>query len=208
MIDKYKYTTLSYSKNGLSCRPFHKEGFYREKNTSSHVFLQFLPSNEAKNASRIPLGSLQNALLARSTSSRMTCLRQTRLVMSPSTCGASRSQRKRICHTQPGKPLGIGTRSDREISKNCLQIRRAQFVLASLQPYILTTLHYYVFIFPLRHFGLSQSSKQHPQKNEARSDAEEDYRSSSAPRKWLEKFFQRAKSDLCGKQKASMLSLF
>lgn len=208
MIDKYKYTTLSYSKNGLSCRPFHKEGFYREKNTSSHVFLQFLPSNEAKNASRIPLGSLQNALLARSTSSRTTCLRQTRLVMSPSTCGASRSQRKRICHTQPGKPLGIGTRSDREISKNCLQIRRAQFVLASLQPYILTTLHYYVFIFPLRHFGLSQSSKQHPQKNEARSDAEEDYRSSSAPRKWLEKFFQRAKSDLCGKQKASMLSLF
>ena len=208
MIDKYKYTTLSYSKNGLSCRPFHKEGFYREKNTSSHVFLQFLPSNEAKNASRIPLGSLQNALLARSTSSRTTCLRQTRLVMSPSTCGASRSQRKRICHTQPGKPLGIGTRSDREISKNCLQIRCAQFVLASLQPYILTTLHYYVFIFPLRHFGLSQSSKQHPQKNEARSDAEEDYRSSSAPRKWLEKFFQRAKSDLCGKQKASMLSLF
>ena len=159
MIDKYKYTTLSYPKNGLSFRSFHKECFYREKNTSSHVFLQFLPSNEAENASRIPLGSLQNAHLARSTSSRTTCLRQTRLVMSPSTCGASRSQRKRICHTQSGKPLGIGTRSDREISKNSLQIRHAQFVLASLQPYILTTLHYYVFIFPLRHFGLSQSSK-------------------------------------------------
>ena len=152
MIDKYKYTTLSYPKNGLSFRSFHKECFYREKNTSSHVFLQFLPSNEAENASRIPLGSLQNAHLARSTSSRTTCLRQTRLVMSPSTCGASRSQRKRICHTQSGKPLGIGTRSDREISKNFLQIRRAQFVLASLQPYIITTLHYYVFIFPLRHF--------------------------------------------------------
>ena len=152
MIDKYKYTTLSYPKNGLSFRSFHKECFYREKNTSSHVFLQFLPSNEAENASRIPLGSLQNAHLARSTSSRTTCLRQTRLVMSPSTCGASRSQRKRICYTQPGKPLGIGTRSDREISKNYLQIRRTQFVLASLQPYIITTLHYYVFIFPLRHF--------------------------------------------------------
>lgn len=93
-------------------------------------------------------------------------LRQTKPVMSPSTCGASRSQRKRICHTQPGKPLGIGTRSDRDISKNYLQIRRAQFILASLQPYILTTLHYYVFIFtsPFRPFGLSQSSKQHPQK--------------------------------------------
>ena len=115
----------------------------------------------------MPLGSLQSALLARSTSSRTTCLRQTKPVMSPSTCGASRSQRKRICHTQPGKPLGIGTRSDREISKNGLQIRRAQFVLASLQPYIITTLHYYVFIFPLLLFGLlglSQSSKQHPQK--------------------------------------------
>lgn len=73
-------------------------------------------------------------------------------------------KKKRICHTQPRKPSGIGTRSDRKISKNCLQIRRTQFVLASLQPYILTTLHYYVFIFPLRHFGLSQSSKQHPQK--------------------------------------------
>lgn len=155
----------------------------------------------------MPLGSLQSALLARSTSSRTTCLRQTRLVMSPSTCGASRSQRKRICHTQPGKPLGIGTRSDREISKNCLQIRRAQFVLASLQPYIITTLHYYVFIF---HFSFSafRSHQNNTPKNEARSDAEEDYRSLSAPRKWLEKFFQRAKSDLCGKQKASMLSLF
>lgn len=100
----------------------------------------------------MPLGSLQSALLARSTSSRTTCLRQTKPVMSPSTCGASRSQRKRICHTQPGKPLGIGTRSDREISKNHLQIRRTQFVLASLQPYIITTLHYYVFIF---HFSFS-----------------------------------------------------
>lgn len=151
----------------------------------------------------MPLGCLQNALLARSTSSRMTCLRQTILVMSPSTCGASRSQRKRICHTQPGKPLGIGTRSDREISKNYLQTRHAQFVLASLQPYILTTLHYYVFIFPLRHFGLSafRSRQNNTPKNEARSDAEEDYRSSSAPRKWLEKFFQRAKSDLCGNKK-------
>lgn len=158
----------------------------------------------------MPLGSLQSALLARSTSSRTTCLRQTKPVMSPSTCGASRSQRKRICHTQPGKPLGIGTRPDREISKNGLQIRRAQFVLASLQPYIITTLHYYVFIF---HFSFSafsafRSRQNNTPKNEAKSDAEEDFRSSSVPRKWLEKFFQRAKSDLCGKQKASKLSLF
>ena len=167
MIDKYKYTTLSYSKNGLSCRPFHKEGFYREKSPVHTSFSQFYRQMKLK----MPLECLSDVSrtppkcpLSRSTSSRTTCLRQTRLVMSPSTCGASRSQRKRICHTQPGKPLGIGTRSDREISKNYLQIRRAQFVLASLQPYILTTLHYYVFIFPFRHFGLSHSSKQHPKK--------------------------------------------
>lgn len=155
MIDKYKYTTLSYSKNGLSCRPFHKECFYREKTPVHTSFLRFcrqvklkMPLVHLSNASRkppkCPLGEIykqQNNLL-----------RQTKPVMSPSTCGASRSQRKRICHTQPGKPLGIGTRSDREISKNYLQIRRTQFALASLQPYIITTLHYYVFIF---HFSFS-----------------------------------------------------
>ena len=122
-------------------------------------------------------------------------------------------KKKRICHTQPRKPSGIGTRSDREISKNCLQIRRTQFVLASLQPYNLTSLQHYIITFSFFHFAISAFRpfavvKTTPPKNEARSDAEEDYRSSSAPRKWLEKFFQRAKSDLCGKQKASMLSLF
>ena len=161
-----------------------------------------MPIECLSDASWMSLGCLQNALLARSTSSRTTCLRQTKPVMSPSTCGASRSQRKRICHTQPGEPLGIGTRSDREISKNYLQIRRTQFVLASLQHYIIT------FSFstsPFRPFAVIKTT---PPKNEARSDAEEDYHSLSASRKWLEKFFQRAKSDLCGKQKASMLSLF
>ena len=159
MIDKYKYTTLSYSKTGLSCRPFHKEGFYREKSPVHTSFSQFLPSNEAKNASRMPLGCLLDVSrmppkcpLGEIYKQQNNLLRQTKPVMSPSTCGASRSQRKRICHTQPGKPLGIGTRSDREISKNYLQIRRTQFVLASLQHYILTTLHYYVFIF---HFSFS-----------------------------------------------------
>lgn len=156
------------------------------------------------------LGCLQNALLARSTSSRTTCLRQTKPVMSPSTCGASRSQRKRICHTQPGKPLGIGTQSDREISKNHLQIRRAQFVLASLQPYILTTLHYYVFIFPLRHFGLSAFRSRQNNTPKKRSKV---WRRRGLPfvertKKMAWEVFQRAKSDLCGKQKASMLSLF
>ena len=152
------------------------------------------------------LGCLQNALLARSTSSRTTCLRQTKPVMSPSTCGASRSQRKCICHTQPGKPLGIGTRSDREISKNCLQIRRAQFVLASLQPYIITTLHYYVFIF---HFSFSafRSHQNNTPKNEARSDSEEDYRSLSAPRKWLEKFFKEL-NQICAANKKPPCYLF
>ena len=115
-------------------------------------------------ASWMSLGCLQNALLARSTSSRTTCYGRRSLSCRRQHVGLQGLKKKRICHTQPGKPLGIGTRSDREISKNYLQIRRAQFVLASLQPYILTTLHYYVFIFPLRHFGLSHSSKQHPKK--------------------------------------------
>ena len=169
-----------------------------------------MPIECLSDASWMSLGCLQNALLARSTSSRTTCYGRRSLSCRRQHVGLQGLKKKRICHTQPRKPSGIGTRSDREISKNCLQIRRAQFVLASLQPYIITTLHYYVFIF---HFSFSAFRpfaviKTTPPKNEARSDAEEDYRSSSAPRKWLEKFFQRAKSDLCGKQKASMLSLF
>lgn len=155
----------------------------------------------------MPLGSLQSALLARSTSSRTTCLRQTKPVMSPSTCGASRSQRKRICHTQPGKPLGIGTRSDREISKNSLQIRRTQFVLASLQPYIITTLHYYVFIF---HFSLSafRSRQNNTPKKRSKVWRRRGFPFVERTKKMAWEVFQRAKSDLCGKQKASMLSLF
>ncbi len=168
-----------------------------------------MPIECLSDASWMSLGCLQNALLAKSTSSRTTCLRQTKPVMSPSTCGASRSQRKRICHTQPRKPSGIGTRSDREISKNYLQIRRTQFVLASLQPYILTTLHYYVFIF---HFSFSAFRpfaviKTTPQKNEARSDAEQDYRSSSAPKKWLEKFFKEL-NQICAANKKPPCYLF
>lgn len=151
----------------------------------------------------MPLGSLQSALLARSTSSRTTCLRQTKPVMSPSTCGASRSQRKRICHTQPGKPLGIGTRSDREISKNGLQIRRAQFVLASLQPYIITTLHYYVFIF---HFSFSAFSAFRSRQNNTLKKRTKVWRRRGFPfvertKKKGWEVFQRAKSYLCGNKK-------
>ena len=61
MIDKYKYTTLSYSKNGLSCRSFHRECFYREKTPVHTSFLQFLPSSEAKNVSQMPLEYLSDA---------------------------------------------------------------------------------------------------------------------------------------------------
>ena len=61
MIDKYKYTTLSYSKNGLSCRPFHKECFYREKTPVHTSFLQFcrqvklkMPLEYLSEASKMP----------------------------------------------------------------------------------------------------------------------------------------------------------
>lgn len=72
-----------------------------------------------------------------------------------------------------------------------------------LRPYNLTSLQHYIITFSFFHFAISafRTHQNNTPKNEARSDAEEDYRSLSAPRKWLEKFFQRAKSDLCGKQK-------
>ena len=57
MIDKYKYTTLSYPKNGLSCRPFHKECFYREKTPVHTSFLQFCRQVKLK----MPLVHLSNA---------------------------------------------------------------------------------------------------------------------------------------------------
>ena len=60
MTDKSKHTTLFYSKNALSFRSFHKEGFYREKSPVHTSFSQFLLSNEAKNASRMSLGCLSN----------------------------------------------------------------------------------------------------------------------------------------------------
>ena len=121
------------------------------------VFRSFCRQMKLKclsNASRMPLGCLSDA-------SKMPSWRNLQAAEQPVygrrslSCrrqhvGLQGLKKKRICHTQPRKPLGIGTRSDREISKNYLQIRRTQFVLASLQPYILTTLHYYVFIFPLR----------------------------------------------------------
>ena len=216
MIDKYKYTTLSYSKPVSLAVHSTKKAFIVKNPLFTCLFRSFccqmklkMPIECLSDASWMSLGCLQNALLARSTSSRTTYLRQTKLVMSPSTCGASRSQRKRICHTQPGKPLGIGTRSDREISKNYLQIRRTQFVLASLQPYIITTLHYYVFIF---HFSFSAFRpfaviKTTPQKNEARSDAEEDFRSSSAPRKGLRSFFKE-QNPVCAVNKKPPRCLF
>ena len=131
--------------------------------------------------------------------------------MSPSTWGASRSQREVYLPYSAGE--AIRNRHAISTEKQVKIMYRQAVSNSFLRPYILTTLHYYIITFsfstsPFRPFALSQSSKQHPQKNEARSDAEDDFRSSSTPRKWLEKFFQRTKSCLCGKQKASTLSLF
>ena len=123
------------------------------KNTSSHVFFAVLPSSEAKNASRTPLECLSEA-------SKVPSWRDLQAAEQPVYGRRSLSCRRQHVGLQGLKGsvfaiLGIGPRSDREISKNGLQIRRAQFVLASLQPYIITTLHYYVFIF---HFSFSAFS--------------------------------------------------
>ena len=206
MIDKYKYTTISYSKNGLSCRPFHRECFYRENTPVHTTFLQFLPSSEAKNASRMSLGCLSEA-------SKMPSWRDSQAAERSVYDRRSLSCRRQHVGLQGlkgsvfamfswRKPLEIG--SDSKETRVKISYRKKWVV----RPYNLTTLHPYNltllrFHFPLLHFGFSafRSLQNNIPKNEARSDAEEDFRLSSAPRKRLEKFFQRAKSDLCGNKK-------
>ena len=168
---------------------------YREKTPVHTSFLQFLPSSEAKNASRkspkCHLGETykqQNNLF---TADEACCRRQH--------VGLQGLKGSVFAMFSRRKPLEIGSDSTEMWVKILYRKKYTvhPYNLTSLQPYIIT------FSFstsPFRPFALSQSSKQHP-KNEARSDAEQDFRSSSAPRKRLEKFFQRTKSDLCGKQK-------
>ena len=90
----------------------------------------------------------------------------TKPVMSPSTCGASRSQRKCICHVQLAETIRNRERFEGDAGKNIVQ---KEVSCSSLQPYNLTSLQPYIITFsfstsPFRLFGLSQSSKQHPQK--------------------------------------------
>lgn len=71
-----------------------------------------------------------------------------------------------------------------------------------LRPYNLTSLQHYIITFsfstsPFRPFAVVKTT---PSKNEPRSDAEEDFRSSSAPRKWLEKFFKEL-NQICAANK-------
>lgn len=56
MTDKSKHTTLFYSKNALSFRSFHKEGFYREKSLFTRLFCSFCRQMKLK----MPLGCLSN----------------------------------------------------------------------------------------------------------------------------------------------------
>ncbi len=211
MIDKYKYTTLSYSKNGLSCRPFHRECFYRENTPVHTTFCRFCRQVKLK----MPLGCLSEA-------SKMPSWRDSQAAERPVYDRRSLLYRRQheglqglkgkcICHTQPGKQLGIGTRFDRETSKNNVQTSREQFVLASLHPYNLTLLHYYIitFSFSTLYFGLSpfRSHQNNTFKNEAGSDAEEDFRSSSAPRKRLEKFLKEL-NQICAANKKPLRCLF
>lgn len=56
MTDKSKHTTLFYSKNALSFRSFHKEGFYREKSPVHTSFSQFYRQMKLK----MPLECLSN----------------------------------------------------------------------------------------------------------------------------------------------------
>ena len=81
-----------------------------------------------------------------------------------------------------------------------------------VRPNNLTTLHPYIITFsfstsPFQPFALSQSSKQHPQKR-SKVWRRRGFPFVERTKKMAWEVFQRAKSDLCGKQKASMLSLF
>ena len=78
-----------------------------------------------------------------------------------------------------------------------------------LRPYNLTSLQHYIITFSFFHFAISafRSHQNNTPKNEARSDAEEDYRSSSAPRKWLEKFFKEL-NQICAANKKPPCYLF
>lgn len=137
------------------------------KNTSSHDFLQFLPSSEAKNASRMSLGCLSEA-------SKMPSWRDSQAAERSVYDRRSLSCRRQHVGLQGlkgsvfamfswRKPLEIG--SDSKETRVKISYRKKWVVrpynLTSLQPYIIT------FSFstsPFRPFGLSQSSKQHLQK--------------------------------------------
>ncbi len=174
MTDKSKYTTLLCSKNALSFHSFHKEGFYRENSPVHTSFSQFLPSNEAKNASRMPLEYLSNP-------SKMPFVEIYKQQNSQFYGRRSLSCRhqhvrlqglKRKCfpHAQSADTNRNRERFDRKMGKNIVH-KDVRFVPAPCSPAILHpcvpvplrpyTLHLtpYVFIFHFAIFGLSQSSK-------------------------------------------------
>lgn len=140
----------------------------------TRLFSQFLPSNEAKNASRMPLEYLSNP-------SKMPFVEIYKQQNSQFYGRRSLSCRhqhvrlqglKRKCfpHAQSADTNRNRERFDRKMGKNIVH-KDMRFVPAPCSPAILHpcdpaplrpyTLHLtpYVFIFPLRHFGLSQSSK-------------------------------------------------
>ena len=181
MTDKSKHTTLFYSKNALSFRSFHKEGFYREKSLFTRLFCSFcrqmklkMPLGCLSNTSRMPLEYLSDA-------SKMPSWRDLQAAEQPVYGRRSLSCRhqhvrlqglKRKCfpHAQSAETIRNRERFDRKMGKNIVH-KDMRFVPAPCSPAILHpcdpaplrpyTLHLtpYVFIFPLRHFGLSQSSK-------------------------------------------------
>ena len=140
----------------------------------TRLFSQFLPSNEAKNASRMPLEYLSNP-------SKMPFVEIYKQQNSQFYGRRSLSCRhqhvrlqglKRKCfpHAQSADTNRNRERFDRKMGENIVH-KDVRFVPAPCSPAILHpcvpvplrpyTLHLtpYVFIFPLRHFGLSQSSK-------------------------------------------------
>lgn len=118
MTDKSKHTTLFCSKNALFFRSFHKEGFYREKSPVHTSFFAVLPSNEAKNVSRMSLECLQNALCRDLQAAEQSVYDRRSLSCRHQHVRLQGLKRKCFPHAQSAETIRNRERFDRKMGKN------------------------------------------------------------------------------------------
>ena len=164
MIDKYNYTTLSYSKKVSLVVHSTKNAFIVKKHQFTRLFLQFLPSSEANNAFRIPLEPLKKMPFVE------IYKQQNNQFKTDESChvavnmwGFKVSKGSVFLMLSRRKPLGIGseligmrvkmsyTKMHNSYLQPCFPATLYPYNFVPLRPY---TLHLtpYVFIFPLPPF--------------------------------------------------------